>query len=158
MLYKDRNCRQSIGIWIRRRMIGKRDWNASGERRTVRCADCQSMVPDLTLAADGMNKRRTCRVSFTAASARIKLRRALNSSTLFWRERYRSILMRVNTSRKTSVVSLMGFDESFRVLLFAIGAQMRTQPPLLTEKVTSDVALILYLTVGIVQLWRFDSQ
>lgn len=40
-------------------MIGKGDWNASGERWAVRYADCQSMVPDLTQAVDSMNKRKT---------------------------------------------------------------------------------------------------
>lgn len=47
-----------FGIWMRYQKMGKGDWNASGERWTVRCADCQSMVPDLTQAVDGMNKRK----------------------------------------------------------------------------------------------------
>ena len=103
-------------------MIGKGDWNASGERWTVRCVDCQSMVPDLSPAVDGMNKRRTLMVIFNEVSARIKLRGMWYGSAGFWGEwkavtcRYRFILMEANSGRETSVVSLMEFNDSIRVL------------------------------------------
>lgn len=48
----------------------------------LKCADCQSMVPDLTQVVDGMNKRKTLMVIFNEMSAHIKLRGVLNSSTL----------------------------------------------------------------------------
>lgn len=107
---------------MRRLMIGEGDWNASGERWTARCVDCQSMVPDLSPAVDGMNKRRTLMVIFNEVSARIKLRGMWNGSTGFWGEwkaatcRYRFILMEANNGRETSVVSLMEFNDSIRVL------------------------------------------
>lgn len=145
--------RPSIGMWIRYQMTGKGDWNASGECWTVRCADCQSMVPDLTQAADSMNKRRTLMVIFNEVSARIKLRRVWNTSTLFWGEwkamtcRYRFILMEANTRRETSMVSLMEFNDSIRVLSpFVIKARRN---PHYFEKANLHFRQLSWLSSGV---------
>lgn len=94
-----------------------------GKYWSVRCADCQSMVPNLTQTVDGVNTTRTLMVIFNEVSACIKFRRVWKSFTLFWGEwkamtcRYTFILMEENTRRDTPVLSLMfEFNESIWVL------------------------------------------
>lgn len=117
------------------------------------------MVPDLTQAVDGMNKRRTLVVIFNEVSASIKLRRVGNSSTLFWGEwkamtcRYRFKLMGANTRRETSMVSLMEFNDSIRVLslLYRLSSKRRLHynRHYLGKTFTPGVTFIRYLLVSV---------
>lgn len=115
------HCGACLATWQRYQMMGYGDWDACGELHTVRCADCQSMVPD----CDGMNKRRIlivalcelpCSSPFEQSLEQLRniLEAECQKETLTCR--YRFILMRANTTKETTVVSLIEFNDFIRVL------------------------------------------